>query len=244
MSKLLATLAIAVSIGVVIGGLGVRADLGLKTFVPGTPIVAAEINENFSALVEALAAMQARVESECPPGTAIRAITSDGGVICVPIAGGASDAAGIQSVSAGPGVDVERSDDDVTVALDTGFTDDRYYGRADIEARFADFEARLAQNAAEHGRLDPGSRFLVNERVETQAGIIGHSGLMASCPPGHVATGGGIHVSGLVNAAEIDWVSSRPDPQYDWRWNYRVRWKSVATEPRDVFLYVVCFATL
>ena len=244
MSTLRARLALTLAIGVVIGGLGVRADLGLKTFVPGTPIVAAEINENFSALVAALATMQARIESACPPGHAIRAVTSDGGVVCEPISGDASNAAGIQSVSAGPGVEVERHDDDVTVALDTGFTDDRYYGRDDIEVRLADIEARLIENAAEHGRLDSGSRILVTEFVETQAGIIGHYGLMASCPPGHVATGGGLHVSGLVDGSEIDWTSSRPDPQYDWRWNYRVRWKSVATEPRGVFLYVVCFATL
>lgn len=82
MWKTVATFAITLGIGVVVGAIGAGADAGIRTFEPGTPIVAADVNANFSALVDALATKQARVSDTCPPGSAIRAVDVDGGVTC------------------------------------------------------------------------------------------------------------------------------------------------------------------
>lgn len=59
------------------------ADLTIpKTFVPGTPATAADVNSNFSATSTAVNSKQNRVTGSCSVGQAIRAINADGTVVC------------------------------------------------------------------------------------------------------------------------------------------------------------------
>jgi hypothetical protein len=59
------------------------ADLTIpKTFVPGTPATAADVNANFSATSTAVNSKQNRVTGSCSVGQAIRAINADGTVVC------------------------------------------------------------------------------------------------------------------------------------------------------------------
>ncbi len=71
-----------------------------RGIVPGTPIVAADVNANFSALADALAERQLRVDGECPSGSAIRVIDADGGVTCQAVTGEGETLGGVESVSA------------------------------------------------------------------------------------------------------------------------------------------------
>jgi hypothetical protein len=60
------------------------ADLTIpKTFVPGTPATADDVNQNFSATATAVNSKQNRVTGTCPPGQAIRTVNADGiTVVC------------------------------------------------------------------------------------------------------------------------------------------------------------------
>ncbi len=226
-------------IGVVIGAIGVGADAALTTFEPGTPIVAADVNANFSALADALAEHQLRVDGECPSGSAIRVIGADGGVTCQAVTGEGETLGGVESVSAGPGINVTAADGDAQVSLDVAFADERYPTRSEVDAR-------LAENADSHGRVDAASRVVVDASQTVSAGSIGSSALIVSCPEGYVATGGGAFVSGLINRADVAWLSTRPHPTNPRSWQGEIRWTAPRGEDdhRDVIMYVVCVATL
>lgn len=60
------------------------ADLTIpKTFVPGTPATADDVNQNFSATAAAVNSKQNRVTGTCPAGQAIRTVNADGiTVVC------------------------------------------------------------------------------------------------------------------------------------------------------------------
>lgn len=59
------------------------ADLTIpKTFVPGTPATAADVNQNFSATSTAVNSKQDRVTGTCPPGQAVLSIAANGTVTC------------------------------------------------------------------------------------------------------------------------------------------------------------------
>jgi len=54
----------------------------LKTFVPGTPATAADVNANFSATSTAVNSKQNRVVGTCPAGQSIQTVNADGTVVC------------------------------------------------------------------------------------------------------------------------------------------------------------------
>ena len=137
-----------------------------RGIVPGTPIVAADVNANFSALADAPAERQLRVDGECPSGSAIRVIDADGGVTCQAVTGEGETLGGVESVSA-------RTPTRTAVSM---------------------------QQAAWSSKT----------RLTVSAGVIGSSALMASCPEGYVATGGGAFVSGLIRREEVAYLSTRP----------------------------------
>src|SRR5262245_31916462 len=59
------------------------ADLTIpKTFVPGTPATAADVNQNFSATATAVNSKQNLVTQNCPAGQAIQTVNADGTVVC------------------------------------------------------------------------------------------------------------------------------------------------------------------
>ena len=59
------------------------ADLTIpKTFVPGTPATAADVNQNFSATATAVNSKQNLVTGTCPAGQAVRTVNADGTVVC------------------------------------------------------------------------------------------------------------------------------------------------------------------
>jgi hypothetical protein len=59
------------------------ADLTIpKTFVPGTPATADDVNQNFSATATAVNSKQNRVTGTCPVGQAVRTVNADGTVVC------------------------------------------------------------------------------------------------------------------------------------------------------------------
>ena len=59
------------------------ADLAIpKTFVPGTPATAADVNQNFSATATAVNSKQNRVTGTCPAGQWMQGVNADGSVIC------------------------------------------------------------------------------------------------------------------------------------------------------------------
>ena len=61
------------------------ADLtpnNLKTFVPGTPATAGDVNANFSAAATAINSKQDRVTGVCPAGQAVLSVNPDGSVVC------------------------------------------------------------------------------------------------------------------------------------------------------------------
>jgi hypothetical protein len=59
------------------------ADLTIpKTFVPGTPATAADVNQNFSATATSVNSKQDRVTGTCPPGQAVLSINANGSVVC------------------------------------------------------------------------------------------------------------------------------------------------------------------
>src|SRR5438552_8427766 len=59
------------------------ADLTIpKTFVPGTPATAADVNQNFSATATSVNSKQDRVTGTCPPGQAVLSIAANGTVTC------------------------------------------------------------------------------------------------------------------------------------------------------------------
>lgn len=60
-----------------------------NTFVPGTPAVAADINDNFSATATAINGKQKLVTGTCPGGQAIQSVLANGSVTCeaVPVGG-------------------------------------------------------------------------------------------------------------------------------------------------------------
>lgn len=238
MRKLVASCVITLGIGVAIGFIGAGADSGIKTFEPGTPIVAADVNANFSALVDALGTRQARVNDECPPGSAIRVVAVDGGVVCQAVADGPDAPFGAENVLAGPGIDLTASNGDVEVSLDTGFTDERYATRTEVDALLAD-------NADAHGRIDAASRLTVGANTEVVAGAIGSSDLSVWCPEGYVATGGGAFVHGRIARADVAWLTTWPGTN-DRDWRGEVRWTAPRTENqiRTVYMYAVCLRTL
>ena len=53
-----------------------------NTFVTGTPASAASVNQNFSATATAINGKQNLVTGTCPAGSSIRAVNSDGTVVC------------------------------------------------------------------------------------------------------------------------------------------------------------------
>ncbi len=59
------------------------ADLTIpKTFVPGTPATASDVNQNFSATATAVNSKQNLVTGTCSAGQAIRTVNADGTVVC------------------------------------------------------------------------------------------------------------------------------------------------------------------
>lgn len=59
------------------------ADLTIpKTFVPGTPATANDVNQNFSATAAAVNSKQNLVTGTCPAGQAIRTVNADGTAVC------------------------------------------------------------------------------------------------------------------------------------------------------------------
>src|SRR5258706_695756 len=59
------------------------ADLTIpKTFVPGTPATASDVNQNFSATAPAVNSKQNLVTGICSAGQAIRPVNGDGTVVC------------------------------------------------------------------------------------------------------------------------------------------------------------------
>src|SRR5262245_29456662 len=59
------------------------ADLTIpKTFVPGTPATAGDVNQNFSATATAVNSKQNLVTGTCPAGQAVRTVNADGTVVC------------------------------------------------------------------------------------------------------------------------------------------------------------------
>jgi len=59
------------------------ADLTIpKTFVPGTPATAADVNQNFSATATSVNSKQDRVTGTCPAGQAVLSIAANGTVTC------------------------------------------------------------------------------------------------------------------------------------------------------------------
>lgn len=59
------------------------ADLTIpKTFVPGTPATADDVNQNFSATATAVNSKQNRVTGTCPAGQAVLSVNADGSVVC------------------------------------------------------------------------------------------------------------------------------------------------------------------
>jgi hypothetical protein len=59
------------------------ADLTIpKTFVPGTPATADDVNQNFSATATAVNSKQNLVTGPCPVGQAIRTVNANGTVVC------------------------------------------------------------------------------------------------------------------------------------------------------------------
>ena len=53
-----------------------------KTFVPGTPATAADVNQNFSATATSVNSKQDRINGTCPAGQAVLSINPDGSVVC------------------------------------------------------------------------------------------------------------------------------------------------------------------
>src|SRR5260221_11801823 len=59
------------------------ADLTIpKTFVPGTPATADDVNQNFSATAAAVNSKQNLVTGTCPAGQAVRTVNANGTVVC------------------------------------------------------------------------------------------------------------------------------------------------------------------
>jgi hypothetical protein len=59
------------------------ADLTIpNTFIQGSPAVANEVNQNFSATAAAVNSKQDRVTGACPPGQAVRSVNQNGTVVC------------------------------------------------------------------------------------------------------------------------------------------------------------------
>jgi hypothetical protein len=68
---------------VFISPLAWTADLTIpKTFVPGTPATAADVNQNFSATATSVNSKQDRVNGVCPAGQAVLSINANGSVVC------------------------------------------------------------------------------------------------------------------------------------------------------------------
>ena len=53
-----------------------------NTFIQGSPAVANEVNQNFSATAAAVNSKQDRVTGACPPGQAVRSVNQNGTVVC------------------------------------------------------------------------------------------------------------------------------------------------------------------
>ncbi len=59
------------------------ADLTIpKTFVPGTPATADDVNKNFSATATSVNSKQDRVTGVCPAGQPVLSVNPDGSVVC------------------------------------------------------------------------------------------------------------------------------------------------------------------
>ena len=125
-----------------------------------------------------------------------RARDADRGVTCQAVPGEGEALGGVESVSAGPGIDVTASDGDAQVSLDVAFADERHPMRSEIDVL-------LAEHADAHGRIDAASRVVVEARQTVPAGAMSSSALMATSPEGYVATGGGAFVSGLIRRDEV-----------------------------------------
>jgi hypothetical protein len=54
-------------------------------FVPGTKIVAADVNENFSALAAAIDTKQNKIVGSCDPGSAVVHVNDSGSLLCAPV---------------------------------------------------------------------------------------------------------------------------------------------------------------
>ena len=109
---------------------------GLNTFQAGEKALASEVNDNFTAVSDAVADNDTRITANataiqtnssavankmtknvdtCAPGTAIREIKTDGGVTCEAVGGGGD----ISSVTAGIGLTGGGDVGDVTLDIDT-----------------------------------------------------------------------------------------------------------------------------
>ena len=76
---------LALSASVFTPSLAWSADLtsnNLKTFVPGTPATAADVNANFSAAATAINSKQDRINGTCQAGQTVLSVNADGSLVC------------------------------------------------------------------------------------------------------------------------------------------------------------------
>lgn len=93
-------------------------DNDLVGFEAGRKAVAAEVNNNFGKIKDAINSKQDRIVGTCGPGSAIAAVNDNGSVVCEPLAGGGGGG-DITGVAAGVGLTGGGSSGDIGLAVNT-----------------------------------------------------------------------------------------------------------------------------